>query len=84
MARKSKDSNPEYSASYWGARDAVVSLSRRTVAGLLLLLVGVFGVGLFSAAAVPVLEGTATVAAYPAAIVGAALVLFAAHEMYSL
>lgn len=84
MPSPTESSNTEYEASYWGARDAISSLSRRIFFGILMLLVGIFGLGLLSAAVIPIVDGDATRAAYPALVVGFLLAIFAAYELYSL
>ncbi|WP_436932603.1 hypothetical protein [Halosimplex halobium] len=82
MPREDQTDISEYESSYLGARDAILSLSEKYISAILLIIIGIFGLGLLVSIGLSVLDGTASYVAYPAAIFGICLIAFAAYELH--
>lgn len=68
----------QYEAAYRGGRDAVLSI----FSGAMWAVLGAFGVGLLRMTAIALTNGTATPATFVATLLGAAITVLAADELF--
>lgn len=84
MDREASKNNDQYRATYQATRDAIRSLLQGTFLKAILILIGIFGVGVVWVAATAFTNGSATQATFFGGLFGTAVALFAGYELYHL
>jgi membrane protein implicated in regulation of membrane protease activity len=76
--------NNRYEVTYQAVRNAILSVLETATLGLVLFLIGIFGLGILGATGIAFYNETTTQSTFFAALFGVAVVVFAVYELYHL